>query len=177
MNQAAEQYHARASAYVRANPGMHVMVRGNAKGEDRQRQKEIAAAWFTYFHVRGQTGTIATFRSILNGAGSVMFPCDCPTLFDMSYVPPVHVWREPQGASDSRSDVSHVVERTLDSLRRAVPRGRKPVPKDHLKAPEKTPSEWIADYQANPPPIPVFSDEFRDKFGLPRKPPRTEAAA
>ena len=174
MSQSADQYHARASAYAQANPGMHVMVRGNATGEDRQRQKEIAAKWFTYFHVRGQTGTIDTFRSILNDNGSVMFPCECPTLFDMSYTPPAHVWREPHGQGESRSDMSEVIEQTLASLRKAVPRGRQSVPKDHLKAPEKTPDEWLRDYKANPPPVPVFSDEFREKNGLP---PRTEAAA
>lgn len=175
MNQAAEQYHQRAAAFVRANPGMYVMVRGNAKGEDRQRQKEIAAAWFTYFHVRGQAGTIATFRSILNGNGPVMFPCECPTIFDPSYEPPAHVWREPNGQAESRSDMSHVIERTLDSLRRAIPRGRQPVPKDHLKEPEKTPQEWLNDYRDNPPPIPVLSDEARAKFGV-RLPSSEDAA-
>jgi hypothetical protein len=169
MNQPAEQYHQRAAAYVRANPGMHVMVRGNTTGEDRQRHLKIASAWFTYFHVRGQTGTIATFRSILNGNGSVMFPCECPTLFDMSYEPPAHSWREPQAQTGERTDMREVIDRTLASLRKAVPRGRQPVPKAHLKEPELSPQEWLKEYAANPPPVPVLSDEARAKFAPARR--------
>jgi hypothetical protein len=159
MNQAAEQYHQRALAFQRANPGMVFVVRGADHAEQ-------VKAWFTYFHVRGQTGTISMFRQLLNGKGAVQFPCEKPEHFDPSYIAPVHQWRAPEDGPQSRGDMSRIIDRTLHSLRKAVPRGRQPVPKDHLKKPEKTPQEWLEDYRHNPPPIPVFSDEFRDRSGL-----------
>jgi hypothetical protein len=172
MNQAAEQFHQRAAAFVRANPGMVFVVRGD-------QHKDAVRDWFTYFHTRGQLGTISLFRQILNGNGVVQFPCERPEHFDPSYIAPVHSWREPQGRGVSRGDVRHVVESTLDSLRKAKPRGRQPVPKSHLAEPVKTPKEWLDEYSANSPPIPVFSDEFREKFGLrkDKRPPTSEAAA
>jgi hypothetical protein len=168
MNQAAEQYHQRALAFHRANPSMVFVVRGG----DHTRQVQ---SWFTYFYSRGQTGTISLFRQLLNGKGVVQFPCEWPELFDPSYVAPTHQWQAPEDRPQSRRDMSRVVDQTLHSLRNAVPRGRQPAPKDHLKEPELSPQEWLAQYRDDPPPIPVLSDEARAKMGLHQ--PRDEAAA
>ncbi len=162
MNQAAEQFHQRAKAFAKANPGMAHVVRGN---ED----PEAVLAWFTYFHVRGQTGTIAVFRQLLNGNGLVQFPCKRPELFDLTYEPPAHTWREPEAGRQSRGDVSRVVQSTIASLRAAQPKGRPPVPREHLRERVETPGEWLTDYAANPPPVPVFSDEFKSKLERDRK--------
>jgi hypothetical protein len=167
MNQAAEQYHQRALAFQRANPGMVFVVRGDESSAQ-------VRAWFTYFHTRGQTGTISLFRQLLNNKGVVQFPCEKPEHFDPSYEVPRHQWRAPEDAPQSRRDMSRVVERTMASLRAAKPKGRQPVPRDHLAEPVKSPHEWLEDYQANPPPVPVFSDEFRAKHGIP---PAKECAA
>lgn len=157
MNQAAEQYHQRAAAFNRANPGMIFVVRGD-------QHREVVKAWFTYFHMRGQTGTIDLFRGLLAGNGVVQFPAEAPELFDPSYEAPAHSWRDPATGEVSRGDVSRVVQGTLASLRSAVPKGRPPVPKSHLAEPVKSPAEWLNDYQDNPPPVPVFSDEFKARL-------------
>jgi hypothetical protein len=168
MNPASEQYHQRALAFQKANPGMVFVVRGSEHGEQ-------VRAWFTYFHSRGQVGTISVFRQLLSGKGAVQFPCERPEHFDPSYIAPVHQWREPDDGPQSRRDMSQVAERTLEGLRSAVPRGRQSVPKSHLAEPEMTPGEWLSDYKNDPPPVPVFSDEFRAKHGLP--PRKSDAAA
>lgn len=177
MNPASEQFYQRFLAFQKANPGMVHVVRGD-------QDPEIVKAWFTYFHTKGQTGTIDLFRKLLNGNGVVQFPCKHPQHFEPSYIAPAHSWREPSEARQSRGDVSHVVERTMASLRAAKPKGRQPVPPSHIAPPAKTPQEWLDEYQANPPPIPVFSDEFRAKMRLPyrddddsERPPATGAAA
>lgn len=157
MNPVSEQFYQRFLAYQRANPGMVHVVR---KGED----DEAVQAWFTYFTVKGQTGTIQLFRQLLDDKKAVQFPCRLPIHFEPSYVAPVHSWRDPSTGEVSRGDVSRVVQGTLASLRSAVPKGRPPVPKAHLAEPVKSPAEWLNDYQDNPPPIPVLSDEARAKF-------------
>jgi hypothetical protein len=162
MNQAAEQFHQRAAAFVRANPGMVFVVRGD-------QHADAVRDWFTYFHMRGQAGTISLFRQILTGNGVVQFPCERPEHFDPSYEPPAYSWREPESRNVSRGDVRHVVDSTLASLKKAQPKGRQPVPRDHLLPPVKTAKEWLDDYAANPPPIPVFSEEFKARMGLGRR--------
>lgn len=157
MNPASEQFYQRFLSFQRANPGMVHVVRGSD-------QPEIVRQWFTYFHTKGQTGTIDLYRQILSGNGVVQFPCISPEHFDPSYETPRYQWREPDGQRVSRGDVSQVVHSTLNSLRNAKPKGRQPVPKSHLAEPVKTPAEWLDDYQDNPPPIPVLSDEARAKF-------------
>lgn len=102
MNPASEQYHQRAAAFIRANPDLHIVVRGDAKGEEHRRQNETKVKWFTYFQVRGQFGTISTFNSILRGSGAVQFPCECPTIFDPSYEPPAQMWREEEDEKPPR---------------------------------------------------------------------------
>ncbi len=166
MNQAAEQYHQRAAAFNRANPGMIFVVRGN-------QSPEVVKAWFTYFHSRGQAGTISLFRQLLNGNGVVQFPADRPELFDPSYEAPRYSWSEPDAVRVSRGDVSQVVAKTMSSLRGAVPKGRQPVPKSHLTEPVKSPADYLKEYIANPPPVPVFSDEFKARLA---KRDRFEAA-
>lgn len=162
MNPASEQFYQRFLAFQKANPGMVHVVR---KGED----DDGVRAWFTYFQVRGQTGTIRLFQQLLNDKKAVQFPCKKPELFDLTYDPPRHQYRDPSTGEVSRSDVSAVVEKTMHSLRNAKPKGRQPVPRDHLLPPTKTPKEWLDDYLANPPPIPVFSEEFKARMGLGRK--------
>ena len=157
MNQVSEQFYQRYLAYQRVNPGMVHVVR---KGDD----DEAVRAWFTYFQVKGQTGTLRLFKQLLDEKKAVQFPCRLPELFEPSYEPPKHQWRDTSTGEVSRGDVSRVVQGTLASLRNAVPKGRPPVPKSHLVEPVKSPDQWLADYQANPPPIPVLSDEARAKF-------------
>lgn len=172
MTDISQQYHKRALDFFRANPDMHVMARSA--------DKEVIAKWFTYFQAKGMLGTLATFRDILHGARPVMFPAPCPTLFDLSYVPPTRgFYRDPsEGGQEARGDVSGVVAETLASLRKAQPKGRQPVPPAHLREPAKSPKQWLDDYQADPPPIPVFSDEFKQRLGLKRgDEPGDEAAA
>ena len=166
MNPASEQFYQRFLSFQRANPGMVHVVRGNA-------DPEIVKAWFTYFHEKGQAGTINLFRQLLNGNGVVQFPCRSPELFDPSYVVPRYQWSAPDAVRVSRGDVSQVVAKTMQSLRAAKPKGRQPVPASHIKPPEKTPQEYLAEYAANPPPIPVFSDEFKAR---PAKQHRFESA-
>lgn len=172
MNEVSKQYHQRALDFFRGNPTLHVMARST--------DKDIIAKWFTYFQAKGMHGTLATFREILTGNRPVMFPAPCPTLFDLSYIPPTRgFYRDPsEGGQETRGDVSGVVAETLASLRKAQPKGRQPVPKSHLQEPAKTPKQWLDEYQANPPPIPVFSDDFKARLGLKRgDEPGDEAAA
>jgi hypothetical protein len=157
MNPVSEQFYQRFLAYQRANPGMVHVVR---KGDD----DESVRSWFTYFTTKGQTGTIQLFRQLLDDKKAVQFPCRLPEHFEPSYVAPVHSYRDPSTGEVSRGDVSRVVQDTMASLRAAVPKGRKAVPASHIKPPEKTPQEWIAEYHANPPPVPVFSEEFKAKL-------------
>ena len=167
MNPASEQFHQRAAAFNRANPGMIYVVR---KGQD----DESVRAWFTYFNSRGQVGTIDLFYKLLNEKHPIQFPCRLPEHFEPGYEAPRNQWRDPSsGEIVSRGDVSAVVESTMASLRAARPRGRQPVPPEHLKPPEKTPQQWLNEYQANPPPVPVFSDEFKARLA---KRDRFEAA-
>lgn len=162
MNPAAEQFYQRFLSFQRANPGMVHLVRGNA-------DPEVVREWFTYLTVRGQTGTINLFRQILNGNGVVQFPCREPENFDPSYETPKHQYCEPDAGPVSRGDVSRVVDATMRSLRAAQPKGRQPVPRQHLREPVKSPGEWLTDYAANPPPVPVFSDDFKAKLERDRK--------
>ena len=166
MNPASEQFYQRFLSFQRANPGMVHVVRGNA-------DPEVVKAWFTYFHHRGQAGTIDLFRQILNGNGVVQFPCREPEHFDPSYETPRYQWSEPASGPVSRGDVSQVVAKTMSSLRGAVPKGRQPVPKSHLTEPVKSPADYLKEYIANPPPVPVFSDEFKARLA---KRDRFEAA-
>jgi hypothetical protein len=38
-----------------------------------------------------------------------------------------------------------------------------------LAAPVKTPQEYLTEYMANPPPVPVFSEEFKAKLERDRR--------
>jgi len=126
-------------------------------------------AWFTYFATRGQTGTIRLFKQLLDDKKAVQFPCREPEHFDPSYETPAHSWRDPSTGEVSRGDVSQVVAKTMNSLRAAHPKGRPPVPREHLAAPVKTPQEYLTEYMANPPPVPVFSEEFKAKLERDRR--------
>ena len=176
MNITREQYHQRVLDFHRANRDMAFMVHGKPQpGGDWQREDAARKAWFAYLTINGLTGTLNTFRHLLNEGKAVMFPTEKPEWFDPSYVAPVHGYRDPtEPGQQARGDVSRVVQETLASLRAARPKGRQPVPPAHLREPTKTPKEWLDEYQANPPPIQVLSDEARSKFGLP---PPDEAAA
>lgn len=177
MNAAAANFHQRIKDYARANSGMAFVIHAKPDPQDRAREDAARKAWFAYLAANDLTGTLSTWRFILNGGGkAITVPCEKPEWFDPSYVAPVGGYRDPsEPGQASRGDVSRVVQRTMASLRAAVPKGRQPVPADHLRDPEKTPKEWLDDYSANPPPIPVLSDEAKAKFGfLPSKP---EAAA
>lgn len=177
MNAAAENFHQRVKDYAKANAGMMFVIHAKPEPQDRVREDASRKAWFAYLSVNGLTGTLSTWQFILNGSGkAITVPCEKPEWFDPYYVAPVGGYRDPSEPSQRpRVDVSRVVQRTMASLRAAVPKGRQPVPADHLREPEKTPAEWLAEYQANPPPIPVLSDEAKEKFGI--RPPITPEAA
>jgi hypothetical protein len=168
MNHISADYHKRAAAFVRANHDMTAVVHAKPEASEVQRENAIKVAWFTYFQARGMESTLQTCRFILNGGGkAVTFPCERPDLFDPSYEVPRHSWRDPDGAvrSQERGDVSAVVKSTLASLRAANVRGAKPAPPRPQYA-TQSPQEWLDGYQDNPPPIPVFSDDFKRKLGL-----------
>lgn len=165
MNHASAEFYKRAVGFLQVNPGMSVVIHAKPDPDSARRENEIRLSWFTYLTVRDLNSTLKTWRAILGGGGkSITVPCEDPEIFDPSYCAPAYGYRDPEPPSqDERKDISVAVGNTLRELRAAVPKsgvGRVPAP----KGPEKPPAEWLRDYQANPPPIPVLSDAARKKF-------------
>lgn len=167
MNQGSNDYYNRAQNFLKVNPGMAAVVLTNPDAADAERQHKIMVAWFTYFSERGLKGVLANCERILSGAGkAITFPCDDPEMFDPSFVMPRHKWHkvEPDRGPRTRN-IAELHQRTMAALRSAKVKGAKPE-REKPQGPTMTPQEWLNDYQANPPPIPVFSDEFKRKLGL-----------
>lgn len=162
-------YYQRARSFLKVNPGMSAAVHANPDPVDAEREKRIMVDWFTYFVERDLQGVLANCERILNGQGKgVTFPCENPEMFDPSYVTPRHKWHKVVASDGVRTrDIQAVHKRAVDALRAAKPKGARDMPQRH-HAPVKSPDEWLGDYQANPPPIPVFSDEFRYRMGISR---------
>lgn len=162
MNQASAEFYNRCRAFLRANQGMAAVVHANPEQADMARELRIRDEWFTYLHEKGLTSTLATWQFILKGGGkAITVPCDSPELFDPSYVAPRHMWREPKPADQPRTrDIAAVLARTKAELAASKPRGRANVP-TRPSEPVKPPQDWLDEYQANPPPIPVFSEQFK----------------
>lgn len=161
------EYYQRARNFLKVNPGMAVGVHTTPEAENAEREKRIMVDWFTYFVERDLQGVLANCERILNGQGKgVTFPCDSPEIFDPSYVTPRHKWHKVAPSEGVRTrDIQAVHKRAVDALRAAKPKGARDMPQRH-HAPVKSPDEWLGEYQANPPPMPVFSDEFRARHGL-----------
>lgn len=164
------EYYQRARNFLKVNPGMAVAVHTAPEVENVDLEKRVMVDWFTYFVERDLQCVLATCERILAGQGKgVTFPCDNPEIFDPSYVTPRHKWHkvERQGGTRTR-DIAAIHQRTVAALKAAKPRGTKQVP-ERDRSPVKSPDEWLDDYRANPPPIPVFSDEFRARYRLPAR--------
>jgi len=158
-------YYQRARNFLKVNPGMAVAVHTTPDAADAEREHRIMVDWFTYFVERDLQGVLANCERILGGQGKgVTFPCDNPDMFDPSYVAPRHKWHKvaPQPGVRTR-EIKDLHERTLAALRAAKPKGAKDI-RQRAVGPVKSPQEWLNDYIANPPPIPVFSDEFRGRL-------------
>lgn len=165
MNSDSINYYDRARNFVKVNPGMAVSVHSTPDAADAEREKRIMVDWFTYFVERDLQGVLANCERILGGQGKgVTFPCDNPEMFDPSYVTPRYKWSKVAPSEGVRTrDIQAVHKRAVEALRAAKPKGARDMP-SRRQAPVQSPDEWLADYQANPPPIPVFSDEFRARF-------------
>lgn len=170
MNNASAEFYKRSRAFLLANPGMAVVIHATPAPDNAAFERHSKQAWFTYLRDKGLHSTLDTWRFILSGGGkAITVPCENPELFDPSYVLPAldKRWREPQPSDHPRTrDIRGVLDRTKESLRTAKPRGSKELPEAERK-PEKSPQEWLNDYVANPPPIPVLSDAFRKAMNLP----------
>ena len=165
MNQGSNDYYTRAQNFLKVNPGMAAVVLTNPDAADAERQNRIMVAWFTYFSERGLKGVLDNCQRILGGAGkAITFPCDDPEMFDPSFTMPRYRWQKPAPVEGTRTrDIAELHKRTMASLRAAKPKGARDMP-EREQAPVKPPHEWLEDYQNNPPPLPVFSDEFRRKY-------------
>jgi len=162
-----DNIHERIRSFFKVNPDMACAILTTPEAADAADNEAMKVEWFTYLAVRGHTRALDTWRMILNGGGKgITVPCARPDLFDPSYLAPAQKWRDPNRAvkQDERRDVSAVLDRTMDSLRNAVPKGQKRQEKP--KAEQISPAQWLEDFKSNPPPIPVFSDEFKRQMKI-----------
>lgn len=172
-----ENIHERIKAFFKVNPDMACAILSTPEPADAAENEAMKVEWFTYLAVRGHTKALDTWRMILNGGGkAITVPCARPDLFDPSYVAPAQKWRDPNRVvkQSERGDLSALVENTMESLRNAVPKGQKRQPKP--KTEQISPAQWLEDFKANPPPIPVFSDEFKRQMRIGPKGPDQNAA-
>lgn len=169
MSQGSNEYYNRAKNFLKVNPGMAVTVLTNPDPIDAEHQQRIMVDWFTYFAARDLHAVLENCDRILNGAGkAVTFPCDSPEMFDPSFVMPQHRWRRVVVDKGPQTrNIGEVLKATLESLKAAKPYGdpgrvRSPdeIADDGLM-PQQRAEKWLAEYKNNPPPMPVFSDEFR----------------
>lgn len=186
MNSASKDFYDRAKNFAKVNSGMLVVIHTTPDPADAERENRILVDWFTYLSVRGLTSTLASFQNILGGAGkAVTLPCENPEMFDPGYVAPVHKWRKPEPKKGERTrNIGALVAATKASLKAAKPygdKGRVRTPEeiaDDGLTPQQRATKWLAEYQENPPPIPVFSDEMKKELRINRNfdPPMSRAA-
>ena len=171
-----ENIHERIRSFFKANHDMACAILTTPEPADAAENEAMKIEWFTYLAVRGHTRALDTWRMILNGGGKgITVPCARPDLFDPSYVAPAQKWRDPNRVvkQGERGDMSRVIETTLDSLRNALPKGQKRQTKPKVE--QIPPAQWLEEYKANPPPIPVFSDEFKRQMRLGGAPDQSAA--
>lgn len=171
MNNASNEFYQRAKNFLKVNPGMAAVVHTVPDAADAERESRIKVDWFTYFLERGYKGVLANCERILSGQGkAITLPCESPEMFDPSYAAPRYKWNQQEASQGTRTrDIAELHAETLRQLRSATPRGQRKA-SQLPQEPQQSPQEWLDAYQANPPPLPVFSDEFKRRVQPPSAP-------